>query len=1502
MDSTNCQLLKEEEEVAKDWPTATWPSWCTLHNSNSNAKQNWTTFRPACSRNTHGQHICSASTQCESSCALLRFQQPKSDTCPDRSSVRRGKWGTRCISLVGIGTCEEQSGPTVLCAAFPGTTPDAFSQQPKSPRPSTATKVQLSLERLLQFSTQDDALHQAALLYEQLRQPWPDTCFLRDTSFVMMLPDLAPEVQWIFKHFPVWHQDPVEMVHVYVDGSSFENRHMLTYDQAAWAFIVILQCNADGNVSYQYYAAVSNPLSKAATPSNEYHGVGELSYDPLSSEATGMILTMCWLAQSPFQCQHVVHYDNCTIGNCAAGTARWNAKWEHSQLHTNLCAMRHCLEAAKRQAVYAHVKAHEGHPHNELADALAKATAKGIIAALPLPAVLSRVMLNRQFKYAWMNIADSRSHPKPAALSGLFKAEGPFAPREVDVTWWHPVPEDRVEGVDIAITVASANVLTLAPGPKHQQLQGLFQKGRISTIQQQCHEANVHVIGLQECRTQGAVVRHSTTHWVFQSGASQEGARGCELWLSRQLPYAVSDGKPHHFDASHVHIAAFSDRFLLAIVRAPHLHVRFLIAHAPHAAASDVDCEQWWNDLQDIVYRIGNQLPLILLGDMNAQLGSAQSDAVGPIGQELENSNGHLFHAFLMENDLWLPATFSTSHSGTHTTWRSSEGHPHRLDFVVLPLSWKTFEVKSFVNQDIDLCTTRDDHEVVCATIHMRRRQSSSHRARPIRIDIRKCQDPQAKAQFTDYLQHPPQIPWECGTGLHAELLTEWLQKGARQCFPKSVSLPKQRYMSEFTWQLVLLRKQLKKTMMQSEKHAALISLRISFDAWSHCCNPRSQFLDMPNDFLTQSQPELTILYPLRQQMHRSFAWALFQRNKLQSAARQSSRADRIKTAQDLVDQFYQVAHQNDSKALYRHLKPLLGQQFRKSINQFRPIPAIRLADDTLARDHDEASKRWQTHFATAEQGIPVTVTQMQELAQLQSSCYPHAELSFDLASLPTLTEIEAYIHKAKTGKSPGIDGLPSEIYRLAPSTIAQLLWPLLAKCAVRCVEPLRWQGGEVCAIPKIAQVSSRVEHFRSILLADFSSKVCHGLVRSKLLPSLEQYRLTMQAGGIPGLGTDMLHLFVQSFAQHTKHLGMSSAAVFVDIKQAFYRACRPLLVRKTVTLDHVAQLFSQNGWSLDLFHSFQQRLAEAPALEQAHVSSHQIAQVQAMLSTTWFQLRSCPETLTSTACGTRPGDSIADLLYTFLMTRYMKALRERFIAADLHTSFELKWIPPASLQPGDMDPQHIVQACWVDDLVLLLQDSQADQLVRKIRTAIGLTQDLAVEFGLTLNYGPDKTAVLPVFRGPQAEHIRRAMLSHNPDKPSISFTCASMPTEGCIDVVPTYIYLGQAQDHKGHPAAEIHRRFTVIKASSRLLNRNIFRSPRMPYKTKAMLHKTLVMSKLLYGSGAWQHMHIQTARSWNNQIMQMYSRLAPTLQRGPGTYTTWTSLQIAVCRTRNSH
>ena len=271
-------------------------------------------------------------------------------------------------------------------------------------------------------------------------------------------------------------------------------------------------------------------------------------------------------------------------------------------------------------------------------------------------------------------------------------------------------------------------------------------------------------------------------------------------------------------------------------------------------------------------------------------------------------------------------------------------------------------------------------------------------------------------------------------------------------------------------------------------------------------------------------------------------------------------------------------------------------------------------------------------------------------------------------------------------------------------------------------------------SLPKSNSASFNVDHFRSILLEDFPSKIRHGILRRKLLPSFLDFKQPTQAGGIPKLCPDFLTIYVQSSATMCRSRAMSYALFFVDIKQAFYRACRPLVTARFVSESQLVQLFQNNGWSPKFYQAFRDRLKEADALRQAGVSSHLQAQVNDLLTSTWFRMRGDSSTFTHTSAGTRPGDSVADLLFAFLMARYIHTIRSRFIEAGLHTMLDLKWIPACEFSSAEIDEQNIVQACWVDDLVLMFHSGQPDVLVRKLRCAAQIIQDTSVEYALQID------------------------------------------------------------------------------------------------------------------------------------------------------------------------
>lgn len=530
-------------------------------------------------------------------------------------------------------------------------------------------------------------------------------------------------------------------------------------------------------------------LSTAYEADNAVPCVGEVLNDALSADAAGMIWILAWLAQQPFNCHACVHYDNSTVGGFTAGVSQWSATWEYVKLRSNLGAMRHFLIAKGRSFECRRLKSHDNHPWSETVDAIAKAVALKVLLPPNLPRRVAHALNHSHSEHAWSACGSSLEFPHPYHWRATFQSEGPFHGFMPDVTCIHSEEVSSRESVTIQVTLASANVLTLGSGTKEQQERGLLDLGRIATLQAQCSLAHIHFLGLQESRTCGSVTRHSQSHFVFQSGSTTDNHRGCELWVDRHLSYGHGSNKQYRFQERHFHIISFDDRHLFVQVSAPHLSLRILAIHAPHEEASDCTPDQWWHFIeQKIMHRLPS-LPLVILGDCTARLGSSVSEAVSNCGAELETACGTLLHSCMLDHGLCAPSTFHEFHDGDTTTWISAGGSPHRLDYVLLPKAWQAFQVRSYVQMDVGLALSRHDHFVAAVDVTFALKDSATKRSKGLRIDVKQCQDASKCQQFVGFLQQPLTIPWTCGIGVHAELLTHWLSQGAHHaCFAAQMS------------------------------------------------------------------------------------------------------------------------------------------------------------------------------------------------------------------------------------------------------------------------------------------------------------------------------------------------------------------------------------------------------------------------------------------------------------------------------------------------------------------------------------------------------------------------------------------------------------------------------------------------------------------------------------------------------------------------------------------
>ena len=513
---------------------------------------------------------------------------------------------------VGIDHCMEHVGPHVPHAEMPR---------------ATSSRRVLALSDLIPLTQEEQMLADTRELWETLCAPWPDSSMHDDPVLLDFLPDLDPQCRTFLKSIPRWKDEKICKVNIFVNGSSYSNRPEPSDAVAAWAFVVMYEVE-DSQMPFHYRGVVYRHLSSANEPSESFLGIGEFCHDSLSAEAVAMVWTLTWILQSGLIHEFEVFYDNCTIGQFMSGHAQWKCTWEYIRLKTVLSAIRSCLHVAKIPVTFSHVKSHSGLPWNEMVDSVAKTTAKRILPVPFLPAQVAKALRHPRLGYMWMELANSYAIPRPIALKATFGCEGPFPDRIEDTTWNYPIASKVQEAVTIHLQFGTINVLTLDPGAKSAQQKGLIQQGRITSLQGQLSEFTIHLIGLQECRTQNALTRHSATHLVFQSGATASGTHGYKLWVDRRAPYARNHKQQFHFQPEHFHIAHADPRCLYAEVNAPHLRLRVLVMHAPHQAAVNPDFQEWWNEMSCIIARGPTGSPLVVLADTNSQIGNISSDAI----------------------------------------------------------------------------------------------------------------------------------------------------------------------------------------------------------------------------------------------------------------------------------------------------------------------------------------------------------------------------------------------------------------------------------------------------------------------------------------------------------------------------------------------------------------------------------------------------------------------------------------------------------------------------------------------------------------------------------------------------------------------------------------------------------------------------------------------------------------------------------------------------------
>ena len=577
---------------------------------------------------------------------------------------------------------------------------------------------------------------------------------------------------------------------------------------------------------------------------------------------------------------------------------------------------------------------------------------------------------------------------------------------------------------------ASYNVLSLldpTPPPLNSET------GRARLLREQIKRKGIHLLGLQECRSQQGTIR-SSSHLRQCSGSTEQGTFGVELWIALKTPVDQEQAF-HEKDCAVV----FADpQSMLVWYAGPFGHLLIVVAHAPHTGHTEQVRVQWWRDFEQKVNQHKKDAQVILLIDANAVWAGPPTQYMGDLFENQPNRSTQLFQKFveqiagLRAFHLLKLSVGSMVHMGA--PW-IGEGASYRLCLVghaVEPGMGRIMD-----DPEITVGHAGWDHVATIIEVHWEQIGQMS-RKRP-KYDV---MNPHNKAKLFDVLDHCPSPQWSMNASDHAVQLTQYFQDQLAEAFPA----PKRKtptYTREETRQIY------QKTVVHKKSlgHFKILELfqilsRI-FDAWAH-----------------------------KPHYEGSIRWRiLFNFKYAQTMAELQKSADILKAGlkadkNAFLDNLAKEVNECPPAEIFRRLRPVL-QPAKKQAPVFRPLPKLLDAEGQPILSRQDQEARWTEHFASIEAGQVVQVEHFAEkhLQRQLERCKP---AEYDIRDIPSLYAVESAIRSANSGKTSGPDGIPIELFKALPGKAARILYPLALKLALRVEEPLTWKGGTpICFVQR---------------------------------------------------------------------------------------------------------------------------------------------------------------------------------------------------------------------------------------------------------------------------------------------------------------------------------------------------------------------------------------------------------------------------------------------------
>ena len=471
----------------------------------------------------------------------------------------------------------------------------------------------------------------------------------------------------------------------------------------------------------------------------------------------------------------------------------------------------------------------------------------------------------------------------------------------------------------------------------------------------------------------------------------------------------------------------------------------------------------------------------------------------------------------------------------------------------------------------------------------------------------------------------------------------------------------------------------------------------------------------------------------------------------------------------------------------------------------------------------------------------------------IQSWCQKsYVDLSFDsgkshIDHLPVSLEMRGFVQGIAFSKPPKID-------------VSKVSNP---EC--RHAFQQAWKGGNLVALFKGKGSYADPKAYRSIFISDVTAKVYHANLRSKLEAAWMKSMDALQFGGRKGCSPDFAHHILHSFLAWSRVKRMPAAAVFVDLRSAFYSVLRQGLFEGEISDQHVCQAMAQLGVSSEEFHEIAGTVQQEAAT--AGIGPHADLLFRNLFCATHFRMAAIDQPC-HTAKGTRPGDPIADVLFNMSMMLILRSVRVQVNRIADFSNVVGSVVAETVAAPVSLPPKGYLDVAFVDDCVFMTFAPSNEQMMQQTKLLQSMFHDEARKRGLSVNYEKGKTEVIVQCCGPNTRLFKKNLLIEG--KASVPIVCENETYQ--LRVVHGYKHLGSFVQEGA--SIEWDRRKKVAQARQAwwTLKRSFFNKKAISSHVKTTVFNAIVKSRALYNAHVWSWISLKDVEHWNDSIREMFS------------------------------